>query len=735
MAGIKDTKIIKGQPHLLTYITPNEVEKLKALGGQETMTPEGIPAYPEYDNYGFSSQADFDSGDVSKSNDPNVRGEGPGQNRVTASQLAAINAKEKEADAKEKEAERQKVLAELSVTPMNRNKSLNKFQLSYNNFRRRQKQKFAQKRAFQKYKDLEKYVDSFDDYTMDGVKAAIARGYKVDGNILGNSGSVNFTGYNSNPLTNPDATDPSLGYDFSNLKEGMKTLTSNRGTSIEKTRSNLYDINSPIKVSLIQTVLDKARPDTQVTAMNTLNKAADYNILAGDPNISREKLEALANRGKTPDQINPSGGGGGGGQPYIPYLPEEEVEDEYTNDFTYRFGDNQDVIYENYGTPGYRTTAADGGIMGTRARRAMGGIMERVDKRQQFFLGGIGKAIKGVVGGVVDATKKVLKSDVGKMALLAAGAYYTGGALGGTGGFNNFATLGSKAMQGARFLGKKALFTNGSLDFGKAAILGASALPFFMKQPENPDIGMGDRGGSLIDPLTGKEATPAEMRESIELAKLEAGDDADKLAAIDAKYNNMLNLQYQAGLPDATPYNLYGSRGYRTTRAATGGRIGFNGGGTTITLMDGTKVQIPSGSYNSSGSLKDKIYSSSKGDLLREEIIRKLSFANGGRIGKAEGGLLDLGGMEKDYRAEGGFVPIGEYEKKDDVPARLSVNEFVMTADAVRGAGQGDIDKGAEIMENMMKNLENGGTVSEESQGNKGAQQMFETSERLGAII
>jgi hypothetical protein len=59
MAGIKDTKIIKGQPHLLTYITPNEVEKLKVLGGQETMTPEGIPAYPERDNYGFSSDADF----------------------------------------------------------------------------------------------------------------------------------------------------------------------------------------------------------------------------------------------------------------------------------------------------------------------------------------------------------------------------------------------------------------------------------------------------------------------------------------------------------------------------------------------------------------------------------------------------------------------------------------------------------------------------------------------------
>jgi len=109
--------------------------------------------------------------------------------------------------------------------------------------------------------------------------------------------------------------------------------------------------------------------------------------------------------------------------------------------------------------------------------------------------------------------------------------------------------------------------------------------------------------------------------------------------------------------------------------------------------------------------------------------------ANGGRIGKAEGGLMNLGGMEKDYRAEGGFVPIGKQEKADDVPARLSVNEFVFTADAVRNAGGGDIDKGAEVMENMMKNLENGGTVSQESQGNTGAKEMFSVSERIGEVI
>ena len=109
--------------------------------------------------------------------------------------------------------------------------------------------------------------------------------------------------------------------------------------------------------------------------------------------------------------------------------------------------------------------------------------------------------------------------------------------------------------------------------------------------------------------------------------------------------------------------------------------------------------------------------------------------ANGGRIGRAEGGLMDLGGLEKDYRAEGGFVPIGKAEKADDVPARLSVNEFVFTADAVRNAGGGDIDQGAKVMENMMKHLEAGGQVSEESQGMAGARDMFEVSERLSEVV
>ena len=66
---------------------------------------------------------------------------------------------------------------------------------------------------------------------------------------------------------------------------------------------------------------------------------------------------------------------------------------------------------------------------------------------------------------------------------------------------------------------------------------------------------------------------------------------------------------------------------------------------------------------------------------------------------------MDLGGKEMDLRG-GGFVPIGKKEKADDVPARLSKNEFVMTADAVRGAGGGSIERGAQKMYNTMKQLE-----------------------------
>ena len=71
----------------------------------------------------------------------------------------------------------------------------------------------------------------------------------------------------------------------------------------------------------------------------------------------------------------------------------------------------------------------------------------------------------------------------------------------------------------------------------------------------------------------------------------------------------------------------------------------------------------------------------------------------------AEGGLMDLGGKEMDMRG-GGFIPIGEKERADDVPARLSKNEFVMTADAVRAAGGGSVNEGAKRMYETMNKLE-----------------------------
>ena len=108
---------------------------------------------------------------------------------------------------------------------------------------------------------------------------------------------------------------------------------------------------------------------------------------------------------------------------------------------------------------------------------------------------------------------------------------------------------------------------------------------------------------------------------------------------------------------------------------------------------------------------------------------------DGGRVPAQEGGIMDLGGMEKDYREEGGFVPIGGKEKADDVPARLSKNEFVFTADAVRNAGGGDIDQGSAVMQRMMDNLEQGGEISEESQGMNPAQEMFDTAQQLESRI
>jgi len=114
-------------------------------------------------------------------------------------------------------------------------------------------------------------------------------------------------------------------------------------------------------------------------------------------------------------------------------------------------------------------------------------------------------------------------------------------------------------------------------------------------------------------------------------------------------------------------------------------------------------------------------------DILN--VLFKDEYAMGGRVNYAFGtkpGVVDQaagiegldininpqGVKELDLRETGGFIPpVGVKEKADDIPAMLSNNEFVFTADAVREAGDGDVDKGAERMYSMMKRLENGGRV------------------------
>ena len=143
-----------------------------------------------------------------------------------------------------------------------------------------------------------------------------------------------------------------------------------------------------------------------------------------------------------------------------------------------------------------------------------------------------------------------------------------------------------------------------------------------------------------------------------------------------------------------------------------GGRVNFDSGGSWITKKD--KDEDNGTSWITK---KKKKFDLSDLESLKDEDedndgiewIKKKdkSGSNKWIQKKAEGGLMDLGGREMDLRADGGFIPIGSKEKADDVPARLSKNEFVMTADAVRGAGNGSIERGAQKMYNTMKQLEN----------------------------
>jgi len=141
----------------------------------------------------------------------------------------------------------------------------------------------------------------------------------------------------------------------------------------------------------------------------------------------------------------------------------------------------------------------------------------------------------------------------------------------------------------------------------------------------------------------------------------------------------------------------------------------------TLTPADRKKFQLGSKGRGTSNNRVSQIIqlirdAESIGDMekaeeLRLDLFRETKKANGGRINYFMGSEIPVrqnqGGItELDLRAKGGYIPVGIKEKADDVPAMLSKNEFVFTADAVRGAGKGNINKGAQKMYTLMKSLE-----------------------------
>ena len=399
-----------------------------------------------------------------------------------------------------------------------------------------------------------------------------------------------------------------------------------------------------------------------------------------------------------------------------------------------------------------------------RQLQANGGIMTLQDPRQGYFLG---KLVKKATRGL----KKVFKSPLGKIALLAGGAYGLG-ALGG-------------AAKGGGFL--KMLRTGGLQNFNLGNIGGGlSRLAFGLKDAKGL-AGQGLLGTKgAFDP---KRAFLTAGAAAATLPLFMSGEDdvEEVVDVMDPRYQVQRAKNYYSGAGDAgagldfMPFKKYVTPNFY---AADGGRAGYADG--MIVEEDDEEEFIRSGAGQSFKQRKAFLnmgggagqaqaeqmlmmeyvkYKNKGGTLSFEQFVKAVMqqaapegagmeqptavqmAATGGRIGKQEGGimetevseeilpLIDMKGKEKDYRNTGGFVDLGRKERADDVPARLSKNEFVFTADAVRNAGGGDIDKGAEVMENLMNNLEQGGQVSEESQGLEGAQAMYEQQQMLQSRI
>jgi hypothetical protein len=415
------------------------------------------------------------------------------------------------------------------------------------------------------------------------------------------------------------------------------------------------------------------------------------------------------------------------------------------------------------------------------------GIGSLQDPRQKYFLGKLVKKAGRAV-------KKITKSPLGKMALIGGLGYGLGGAkfLGGKGifaggqGMGRFSNLLNLVRPAASNIsGKdgilKSLFYNdkGKFSLGRTAMtgLGATALaaPFLMggdeeveedvevmdpayqtQRARNYYSGAGDAGAGL-DFMPQKKYVMQNFyaadggRAGYANGMLVDEDDEEEYIRSGAgqskrQRQTFLNMGGGAGEAQAEQMLMMEYVKYKNK----GGNLSFEQFVKAVMQAqqqpEGAGMEQPEAvAMAADGGLMTEVPGYGK-----EPGTNQFDYPSGGeevRVGKQEGGImetevaeetmpmLDMGGKEKDYRETGGFVEMGRKERADDVPARLSKNEFVFTADAVRNAGGGDIDKGAEVMENLMNNLEQGGEVSEDSQGLEGAQAMYDQQQMLQSRI
>ena len=315
------------------------------------------------------------------------------------------------------------------------------------------------------------------------------------------------------------------------------------------------------------------------------------------------------------------------------------------------------------------------------------GIMQMVPREQALF-GGIKKAVKKVTG----AVKDVVKSDLGKAALAGAALYYGGG--GNLFGFQRagLATPGFafSNLPGASFLGDKFSGVAKS-QIGKKLIEGVTS--------KTALVGLGGAALSLLSDAGLSEEEIQRAQENPEVLK---GYLRSSFTRVNPRAEGEDPASYEARVNAFVEEN---TREYR----ADGGITSIDPDDLPMSKEGFPKYYTPEGKEISfkefQKAMKDK-----KPLLPKKKPSRK---------NKAKGGIMDIpvrknkaGVEELDYRKKGGFVPpIGIKEKADDIPAMLSNNEFVFTADAVRGAGGGSVNKGAQKMYKLMKQLEKRGIV------------------------